>query len=56
MEISFADGLALPNRLEGIAIDNRYVSYRSTYELVDRTLSLSGSAVGSFTSNVAGQH
>jgi len=51
IEISFADGVALPNRLEGIAIDNRYLSYRATYDLVDRTLR----ARREFTSNVAGQ-
>ena len=51
IEISFADGLALPNRLEGTTIDNRYLSYRSSYDLVDRTLKVRRE----FTSNVGGQ-
>ena len=51
IEISFADGLALPNRLEGTTIDNSYFSYRSDYELVDRTLKVRRT----FTSKVAGQ-
>jgi len=51
IEITFADGLVLPNRLEGITIDNRYLSYRATYDLVDRTLRVRRE----FSSNVAGQ-
>jgi len=51
IEISFADGLALPNRPAGTTIDNSYFSYRSDYELVDRTLKVRRT----FTSKVAGQ-
>ena len=51
IEINFADGLALPNRIEGTTIDNRYLSYRATYDLVDRTLRVRRE----FTSNVVGQ-
>jgi transglutaminase-like putative cysteine protease len=51
IEISFADGLALPNRIEGTTIDNRYLSYRASYDLVDRTLKVRRE----FTSNVVGQ-
>src|SRR5262249_60686769 len=40
IEISSADGLALPNRIEGTTIDNRYLSYRATYDLVDHTRKL----------------
>jgi transglutaminase-like putative cysteine protease len=40
IELTFEDGLPLPRTIKGISIDNKYVSYRSSYALAGRTLTI----------------
>ena len=51
IELSFADGLPLPQAIRGSAIDNKYFSFRSSYTMQGRTLTIRRE----FTSKVAGQ-
>ena len=51
IELTFEKGLALPKLTKGIVVDNKYVSYRSSYALVGRTLTVRRE----FESKVSGQ-
>ena len=51
IELTFADGLPLPNAIKGSAIDTKYFSFRSSYTIHGRTLAIRRE----FTSKVAGQ-
>ena len=51
IELTFEKGLALPKPTKGIAVDNKYVSYRSSYALAGRTLTVRRE----FESKVPGQ-
>lgn len=51
IEVTFSEGLAVPRKLKGSAIDTKYFSYRSSYDVEGRTLKIRRE----FTSKVAGQ-
>jgi hypothetical protein len=51
IELTFAEGLALPKPLKEGAINNKYFSYRFDYAVKGRTLTVRRE----FTSKVAGQ-
>ena len=51
IELTFEKGLSLPKPTKGIAVDNKYVSYRSSYALAGRTLTVRRE----FESKVPGQ-
>ena len=51
IELTFEKGLALPKATKGIVVDSKYVSYRSSYSQVGRTLTVRRE----FESKVPGQ-
>jgi hypothetical protein len=51
IELTFDKSLALPRPTKGITVDNKYVSYRSSYALAGRTLTVRRE----FESKVPGQ-
>ena len=51
IELTFEKSLSLPKLTKGIAVDNKYVSYRSSYALAGRTLTVRRE----FESKVPGQ-
>ena len=51
IELTFEKSLALPRPAKGIAVDNKYISYRSSYALAGRTLTVRRE----FESKVPGQ-
>src|SRR5262249_22860357 len=51
LELTFADELPLPKAIKDAAIDTKYFSYRASYAIKDRTLTVRRE----FVSKVAGQ-